>query len=518
MKCATISNILIQGIQTICLHGIFVNISENIILPVNSATTFYGRNARIEDAILWLRGSNATEMSNIYFSNTNFFYSLLALGRVSLEMIDCHFDQVGITDISSSSLNGKTQHIHIAIRQSNIKCSENDSSDGIILQQRSVINLSIKESSIDGCRIHIDASELILHIVHTILIRVAVHINVKSLLRVPSIILLEHSTIELSYRMILDLDNPYLSVQNCTFEGKSLEIVSQDHHFPKHLFVVGIRESRFLRATYDGNGGALYISSDVENSKVDLLDVIFHENKALKILSSKPGNGGAIYMNGKSALLSVVDCIFLDNSAVESGSALFATEGVSLIISNSSFDTEVRQKSPSTVLSVNGEVRGLDGSIRIENVYSGVYSSNFKVAYIQKVSDSLQLSVECPNWYRHYTEHKLITGYSTEQDSTSGAIVGNLLYACKVCSESYYTVSSKQNMLSYEQDMLTIQESIEDKGSCFECPYGAMCSGNDVTPRPNYWGYWEEGQLLFLQCPEGYCCSGSDNTSCANSV
>ena len=26
-------------------------------------------------------------------------------------------------------------------------------------------------------------------------------------------------------------------------------------------------------------------------------------------------------------------------------------------------------------------------------------------------------------------------------------------------------------------------------------------------PRPNYWGYWHEGKLVFQQCPADYCCS-----------
>ncbi len=61
-------------------------------------------------------------------------------------------------------------------------------------------------------------------------------------------------------------------------------------------------------------------------------------------------------------------------------------------------------------------------------------------------------------------------------------------------------------------DGLIAQKSYTD--TCRPCPYGGLCTGNSVTPRPNYWGYWHNGELVFQQCPASYCCSGSENSIC----
>ncbi len=56
--------------------------------------------------------------------------------------------------------------------------------------------------------------------------------------------------------------------------------------------------------------------------------------------------------------------------------------------------------------------------------------------------------------------------------------------------------------------------AFQDK--CMECPYGGLCTGNNVIPRPNYWGYWHENKLVFQQCPADYCCSGGDESPCSS--
>ncbi len=293
----------------------------------------------------------------------------------------------------------------------------------------------------------------------------------------------------------------------------SLAVVSQDHYFRKHLFSVQIVESDFHESVWDGNGGALYISSDVDSSKVSLLDATFQNTKAHKKLSSQPGSGGAVYIEGTSVTLSMENCLFVNTSAVESGSAVYASEGVTVTLINSTFLSTITQQISPSVITVNGKLNAISGGIKITNGFPNLYSSGFKVVQIETLSSLGHFSIQCPPWYHHVTEYNLANWEGTNDSLGS---LRNLLYECRVCSESYYTVSAQQNTISYRQSGSGIQQSIKDATTCEPCPYGGLCSGNNVVPRPNYWGFWHGGELVFQQCPAGYCCSGGDNTSCTS--
>ncbi len=96
----------------------------------------------------------------------------------------------------------------------------------------------------------------------------------------------------------------------------------------------------------------------------------------------------------------------------------------------------------------------------------------------------------------------------------SGQHVHNLIYQYQACAESYYTTSNQENIITYPANTFNtsssdIQEVPEAKKGCIPCPYGALCSGNNVIPRPNYWGFWYKDEVRFAQCPAGYCCSGT---------
>ena len=101
---------------------------------------------------------------------------------------------------------------------------------------------------------------------------------------------------------------------------------------------------------------------------------------------------------------------------------------------------------------------------------------------------------------------------------TDSQTIPDLKYNCRSCSESYYTRSSENNIISYHRkDNTTFLKMLEweqENESCIQCPYGALCTGNNVRPRPNFWGYLHKGMLEFHQCPEGYCCSNTEDSMC----
>ncbi len=70
------------------------------------------------------------------------------------------------------------------------------------------------------------------------------------------------------------------------------------------------------------SGGAVYASS---NAKVDMSNLLFEENKAVKDAGNSGGNGGAIYLY--EATLTIKDIDFYNNSADQHGGAVY--QGVS---------------------------------------------------------------------------------------------------------------------------------------------------------------------------------------------
>ncbi len=48
--------------------------------------------------------------------------------------------------------------------------------------------------------------------------------------------------------------------------------------------------------------------------------------------------------------------------------------------------------------------------------------------------------------------------------------------------------------MSYTGGATLLGESL---GQCEECPYGGSCSGNNIVPRANYWGYLKGQEVVF---------------------
>ena len=143
------------------------------------------------------------------------------------------------------------------------------------------------------------------------------------------------------------------------------------------------------------------------------------------------------------------------------------------------------------------------------NLQPESYVGPISIFYISKSSD-VNIDIACPLWYGHTTEY-------ASPSSGSGQIT-DIRYQCNPCSDNYYTTSKPDNMFSYSASGNNTGTGTEARNtasySCIKCPYGAVCTGNNVMPRPNYWGYWHESELVFLQCPAGYCCSGSESSPC----
>ncbi len=135
-----------------------------------------------------------------------------------------------------------------------------------------------------------------------------------------------------------------------------------------------------------------------------------------------------------------------------------------------------------------------------------LYTLDLKVLSIEQAFGDFIFSVHCPPWHRHTMQYQVETSANIMQNIS---VLNNFMYDCRECPEGFYVVSSYNQVIKSSGNILS-----KEMADCLECPYGAICSGNNIIPRPNYWGYWKEGNLMFLQCPSEYCCSGSESAPC----
>ncbi|CAB4003067.1 Hypothetical predicted protein, partial [Paramuricea clavata] len=70
---------------------------------------------------------------------------------------------------------------------------------------------------------------------------------------------------------------------------------------------------------------------------------------------------------------------------------------------------------------------------------------------------------------------------------------------CEQCPTKTYTIERGKFIFNKSNDI-----------QCLQCPRGGDCGSGLVTPKPNFWGYRTNMQIVFVQCPPGYCCDSED--------
>ena len=309
----------------------------------------------------------------------------------------------------------------------------------------------------------------------------------------------------------LVLHSPYIIIESCHFSNTPLHIIPTEQGAKQVLFNIQIFKSKFVKGRRNGDGGALFISSNIEGSYVSLSENVYQNNRAERSFTS--GKGGAVYVEGQSLHFTVEECEFFNNSATESGSAIFTTPGVDVVVINSSFQMDQTESTSQPMVTFLGRVIMFTGRFEIESKDPGTYYKGSSIFVIEKVQDNLSLFIHCPPWYKHLFEYQMdLENTFIQTGGKSAEHLHNLIYQYQACPESYYTTAYQENIISYTANGSSsgIKEMPEAKKGCMQCPYGGLCSGNNIIPRPNYWGFWHKGEVSFVQCPAGYCCSGTD--------
>ena len=530
--CKTPSYPINQGFSALCLHGTFYNISENIGI---SDQTDHGTNINIICKGCLLLNSEITlscqvdKICRMFLSKVTVKRSIIMLHNAYAIFSNITLDQSLIKDVPFYSGKGNNQ---IQFENSTITCFEPDNC-GLYLTNASATKVVFASVHLNRVRIEISTSQLVVICHETHITMSSIHIKVRSFeyLKILSIIEFYRVTVignravidmpkkvkrnlqskRTEYPIIFDMTNPYVILKESRFIGIHIDIQSYRQQFEPVFFSVLIERCSLTNSHYVGNGGSLTIISEVRSSEVIIVDSVFSRNSAIKGIGNLKGQGGGLYIKSESLKLVMTGSIFQDNIAKDQGSSLYTMEGVDVFVTNCSFHYSVDPYATiqQSILFVSGLVIEFQGVFQIFNTRPELYDGSIEVFYMGQGA-KLNIRTYCPKWYNPLTEYTSV--------SIDTEIIPDLKYKCVPCSDNYYTVTGEMDTLSTnEQDNNTIFEKLNGNSgidNCEKCPYGALCTGNNVMPRPNYWGYWHEGKLMFQQCPAEYCCSGIDINTC----
>ncbi len=535
--CKTLSYPINQGFSSFCMYGTIHNLSVDMVIDQQHGIHVLCKGCSLIDSEINL-SCNRGMTCSISFQNFSIRGCTIKLSNIYIAFRNAILEDTLIHDNSNLSESAGYNEIHF--ENSTLSCHE-PTECGLHLANTDAAKLVFTRSHVNQFGLDISVSQLMLTIYETDIIMPIINVKVKSLeyLKIPTIVLFESVTLVRNRALLteqkvhlrvkrqvsiksepldclisLDVTNPDIVITDSSFIEVHLEIKSKKQYFKPSFFSVSFERSSFEKSYHVGEGGAVTIISEVENSKVLVTECIFSNNSAVKGSGNVKGRGGGLYVEANSLKLVVTSCNFLDNWASDSGLALYTTEGVDVLLTNCTFlyslDPNSQDPIQQSLLFVSGKVREFQGLFQVFNPRPEAYVGPIDVFYIGQGAN-LDIETQCPKWYNHEIEYTPV--------STDNQAIPDAHYKCSPCSDNYYSPGVENTALSYDgKSNISLEERVnrnQARGGCEECPYGAICTGNNVMPRPNYWGYWYEDELEFQQCPADYCCPGSEDSSCS---
>ena len=528
--CRTITYIVGSGRNVVCLKGKFQAISEHIEITNNTngkreiTIICYSISSEIVGSKVTLRGK-FDQIGYVSFVNFRMISSDIQLRNIHVTFKNVVLEQVNIYDQE------KTPN-QVYFEKSSLTCFDSETC-GLSLLNSTVAKCVISWSYLNNFKLDLNTQSLMLIINDTFIHQSNIQMVVDSppYLRIPSFIQFHNVTVSadrntnnthspkgsiqnlpFNSEMLLILTNPYFKINKCDFNQTHLEIVAVKQKYSQAYFWGEIKQTKFTNSLYEGNGGALTVVSEVLDSTLIISSCAFTNNTAVKGNTVFKGSGGGVSIISASLNVEIENTLFLNNAADDVGLALYTSEGVSVYVSNCSFHYTIDPYDPiqNEPVYIAGTVTQMQGRFQVSNFVPESYVGPISAFYLAN-GNNLDIEIRCPEWYWQSVEYN-----SPSSDSKS---IRDVRYKCNPCSDNYYTISGTESYLSYDPSS---NGSVVYTGSgdltsdiCSECPYGAICTGNNVMPRPNYWGYWHMDELVFQQCPAGYCCSNSGSSTCS---
>ena len=459
--------------------------------------------------------SNRTGIFRVKMKNMKLRRSHISVGNIAIVFSESDLNDIVVTDIKQG---GSTpNHVQVEIEQSTWLCNRNHEG-GISLTNMAIVKLEIRRSELSSCGLNLMVSDLYLNILSSIIRSPDFRVIVNSPWNVPTWVQMHDSRFinasSNQSRMYYEIrsSDVEMSIDQCQFTSLSIDIMLDSHFYGESFGNVSITRTVFENALGTGNGGALHLLCKNKASSVIISDSSFLQNRVLRNEKGELGVGGAVFIDGNSVDFRLRHSLFKATLVTTMGSALYASKGISISIDNCTFDYDIKHNIEplASIISVEGTALDINATFVIVNSLPDTSQFNFRAISVDKVY-RFGLTVNCPHWYRHNNDFIKV---SDDTSGTAGASIDKFVYECLPCSDGKYTPSTKENILVFSQEENSTSMTRSELAKCIDCEYGAFCSGNNIIPRPNYWGYWNDGSLHFKQCPPGYCCTGNDNAPC----
>lgn len=284
-------------------------------------------------------------------------------------------------------------------------------------------------------------------------------------------------------------------------------------------------EITVTRSVFEGNAAGFYridkVRRHLDTFRIDRNEVTI-ESACCKGVVAFVGKGGAIRLHRSN--LTVVDCLFRNNTARLLGGSLFVDREATLAIVRSQLENSATDEH-----SMEGDLLYSNGFVIIESARIRVITATSHVTIVHHSGthwsfDVASISVECPIGYR-----LRVTNASAYQVTTLGLQrsfkLDQLSYYCEPCARNKYSLD--RGFLNYSRslDATLIHYTLNVNGqapttpaldlyvyrdiTCRPCPYGGRCR-QQIAAVPNFWGYETNSGIRFQNCPKGYCCTSMD--------
>ncbi len=526
-SCGSFKFALSNGASVIILQSPFQNIRDSIILPGNVDAEIMGQGFTVHDSVINFKSEEVhleeKKLSTLTLLNLKFSGSILMVTAVHIVIINCSFEN---SFVGQANLSWVAQQIYVDI----VNTLFTRSTPGLCLElcQSCAVKIKLKTSILFGCELVWDLQGLALAAMDSSFKNTKLHISVKSYFNSLALVYISnsqfyntHSASE--HSVVFLMTNPYLHMESCTFHGTSVVVHSRDDRIPQRLFLISVLSSEFSHAAQKGNGGAMFVHSALQSSRVSVSNCTFHNNKAERGDISTLGYGGAVYVFGTDLSLLISNSIFENNIADEEGSAMYFTSGVNVHISNCLFVHHIAGNTsfPGAVIAGKSLIVNFGAKFDIQQQTTSSFREEVKVTNFLRTFN-VDMIIKCPKWYTFYSLYNIDAQNTELIDSNSVLSLEHLNTRCLPCAKAFYTGVSGESILKYVKGSEEVNVTV-DKGQgnpahehCMKCPYGATCTGSNVVARPNYWGFWHNGELHFQQCPAGYCCTGTSHSPCEN--
>ncbi len=425
---------------------------------------------------------------------------------------------IKITDLEDTLYS--YSHVQMLFENSSLLCDGSKFSQcGLYYTGKTVLKLISINSSFISYHINLTVMGIALSLDKSELILTSLTLQTVGFLHIPEIIQINQVTFDdisnttlLVEGVYFVTQNPVILIRNCVFRKKSIYVMSKRTLLSRQsYFCIKIFETNFTEAINYDQGGAIFISSELPRSNTVIDNCTFSKNKAIGRSNTKSSLGGALYVKGISLHLS--RSIFTNNFAYNYGTAIYTTHYASISIDNCTFIHNIEEGDPPlySLLSLKGPVPLFEGSIKITNSLASYSNYDVDILYMY-TGHNINIDIECPNWYKHVFDYSLVE-YESTLHKMNGSQMIQVIYSCEPCAEYFYTAFLSTSNIAYRPNR-NLTSSSSRENTCLPCPYGAVCTGNNVVPRSNYWGYWHNRSLVFVRCPPKYCCSDVHPKSC----